>query len=99
MFITTYDEKKKKQVHYKFELMEETLYLTVNLVDRFLPRRPVVRKNLQHVGITAMLLACKYEEVTVPIVNDFIVISDEAYTRSEVLDMVTNEHNFIYLPY
>ncbi|MFS8029291.1 putative cyclin [Helianthus anomalus] len=70
------------KVHYKFELMEETLYLTVNLVDRFLSRRTVVRKNLQLVGITitAMLLACKYEEVTVPIVNDFIVISDEAYT-------------------
>ncbi|KAJ0495229.1 putative cyclin domain-containing protein [Helianthus annuus] len=77
------------EVHYKFELMEETLYLTVNLVDRFLARRPVVRKNLQLVGITitAMLLGCKYEEVTVPIVNNFIVISDEAYTRSEVLDM------------
>ncbi|MFS8006305.1 putative cyclin domain-containing protein [Helianthus anomalus] len=75
------------EVHYKFELMEETLYLTVNLVDRFLSRRPVVRKNLQLVGITAMLLACKYEEVTVPIVDDFIVISDKAYTRSEVLDM------------
>ncbi|KAI7740903.1 hypothetical protein M8C21_027220 [Ambrosia artemisiifolia] len=75
------------EVHYKFELMEETLYLTVNLVDRFLACRPVGRKNLQLVGITAMLLACKYEEVSVPIVDDFIVISDKAYTRSEVLDM------------
>ncbi|KAF5779852.1 putative cyclin [Helianthus annuus] len=54
----------EEQVHYKFELMEETLYLTVNLIDWFLSCRPVVRKNLQLVGITAMLLACKYEEVT-----------------------------------
>ncbi|KAJ0442801.1 putative cyclin domain-containing protein [Helianthus annuus] len=60
------------EVHYKFELTEETLYLTVNLVDRFLSRRPVVRKNIQLVGITAMLLACKYEEVTVLIDDDFI---------------------------
>ncbi|KAJ0681649.1 putative cyclin domain-containing protein [Helianthus annuus] len=52
------------EAHYKFELTEETLYLTVNLVDRFLSRRPIVRKNIQLVGITAMLLACKYEEVT-----------------------------------
>lgn len=76
------------QVHYKFELMDETLYLTVNLIDRFLALQPVVRKKLQLVGVTAMLLACKYEEVTVPIVEDLILISDKAYSRKEVLDMV-----------
>ncbi|KAJ8539597.1 hypothetical protein K7X08_013849 [Anisodus acutangulus] len=75
------------EVHYKFDLMEETLYLTVNLIDRFLAVQPVVRKKLQLVGVTALLLACKYEEVTVPVVEDLILISDKAYTRKEVLDM------------
>lgn len=75
-------------MHYKFELMDETLYLTVNLIDRFLAAQPVVRKKLQLVGVTAMLLACKYEEVSVPVVEDFIVISDKAYSRKEVLEMV-----------
>lgn len=68
--------------------MDETLFLTVNLIDRFLERCTVVRKKLQLVGVTAMLLACKYEEVSVPIVDDFVLISDKAYTRKEVLDMV-----------
>ncbi|OMP09696.1 hypothetical protein COLO4_05225 [Corchorus olitorius] len=75
------------EVHYKFELMDETLYLTVNLIDRFLAVQQVVRKKLQLVGVTAMLLACKYEEVSVPVVEDLILISDKAYTRKEVLDM------------
>ncbi|XP_020573172.1 G2/mitotic-specific cyclin-2-like [Phalaenopsis equestris] len=75
------------EVHYKFELMEETLFLTVNLIDRFLARQSVVRKKLQLVGMTAMLLACKYEEVLVPVVEDLIIISDRAYTREEVLQM------------
>ncbi|KAL1540597.1 Cyclin-B2-3 [Salvia divinorum] len=75
------------EVHYKFELMDETLYLTVNLIDRFLALQPVVRKKLQLVGVTAMLLACKYEEVSVPVVEDLILISDKAYCRKEVLDM------------
>ncbi|MCL7021745.1 hypothetical protein MKW94_007256, partial [Papaver nudicaule] len=75
------------EVHYKFELMDETLYLTVNLIDRFLERQTVLRKKLQLVGVTAMLLACKYEEVSVPVVEDLILISDKAYTRKEVLDM------------
>ncbi|KAJ9186347.1 hypothetical protein P3X46_001927 [Hevea brasiliensis] len=76
------------EVHYKFELMDETLYLTVNLIDRFLAIHPVVKKKLQPVGVTVMLLACKYEEVSVPVVEDLILISDNAYSRKEVLDMV-----------
>lgn len=75
------------EVHYKFELMEETLYLTVNLIDRFLERQAVIRKKLQLVGVTAMLIACKYEEVSVPTVEDFILITDKAYKREEVLNM------------
>lgn len=75
-------------MHYKFELMQETLYLTINLIDRFLAVEPVIRKKLQLVGVTALLLACKYEEVSVPVIEDLIVISDRAYTRSEVLEMV-----------
>ncbi|KAF3642694.1 Cyclin-B2-3 [Capsicum annuum] len=64
---------KKDEVHYKFELMEETLYLTMNLIDRFLPVQSVIRKKLQLVGITTLLLACKYEEVSVPVVKDLIL--------------------------
>lgn len=68
--------------------MNETLFLTVNLIDRFLSQQNVVRKKLQLVGLVAMLLACKYEEVSVPVVGDLILISDKAYTRREVLEMV-----------
>ncbi|THU56718.1 hypothetical protein C4D60_Mb11t20160 [Musa balbisiana] len=75
------------EVHYKFELMDETLFLTINIIDRFLERQTVLRKKLQLVGVTAMLLACKYEEVSVPVVEDLILISDRAYTRNEVLAM------------
>ncbi|AES95280.1 G2/mitotic-specific cyclin-1 [Medicago truncatula] len=75
------------EVHDKFDLMHETLFLTVNLIDRFLEKQSVVRKKLQLVGLVAMLLACKYEEVSVPVVGDLILISDRAYTRKEVLEM------------
>lgn len=68
--------------------MDETLFLTVNLIDRFLERQTVIRKKLQLVGLTAILLACKYEEVSVPLVEDLLLLSDKAYTRKEVIDMV-----------
>ncbi|KAL8240404.1 hypothetical protein R6Q59_013759 [Mikania micrantha] len=75
------------EVHHKFDLLHETLFLTVNLIDRFLAKQSVARKKLQLVGLVAMLLACKYEEVSVPVVDDLIFISDKAYSRSEILEM------------
>lgn len=81
------------EVHLKFKLMPETLFLTTNLIDRYLCVQSVSRKNLQLVGVTAMLLAAKYEEIWAPEVNDFVHISDNAYTREEVLNMEKNMLN------
>lgn len=67
--------------------MPETLYLTVNLIDRFLEAKQVTRKHLQLVGVTAMLVASKYEEIWAPEVRDFVYISDRAYTRDQILNM------------
>ena len=46
--------------------MPETLFLTTNLIDRYLAIQPVEKKNLQLVGMTAMLVASKYEEIWAP---------------------------------
>nr|CAD1821465.1 unnamed protein product [Ananas comosus var. bracteatus] len=43
--------------------------------------------ELQLVGVGAMLIACKYEEIWAHDVNDFICISDSAYTREQILGM------------
>lgn len=75
------------EVHLKFKLMPETLFLTVNLIDRFLEIKQVTRRNLQLVGVTAMLIASKYEEIWAPEVRDFVYISDKAYTREQILAM------------
>ncbi len=75
------------EVHLKFKLMPETLFLTVSLIDRFLERKQVARQKLQLVGVTAMLLASKYEEIYFPEVADFVYITDNAYTREEILSM------------
>ncbi|KAG6679051.1 hypothetical protein I3842_14G111400 [Carya illinoinensis] len=73
------------EVHRKFELMPETLYLTINIVDRFLSVKSVSRRELQLVGISSMLIASKYEEIWAPEVNDFVCISDNAYIREQIL--------------
>ena len=75
------------EVHLKFKLMPETMYLTVNIIDRYLEKKQVIRQKLQLVGVTAMLLASKYEEIYAPEVRDFVYITDKAYTKEQILQM------------
>jgi cyclin B len=75
------------EVHLKYHLRKETLFLTINLIDRFLSRVSVVRKKLQLVGVTAMFIAAKYEEITPPSLKDFVYITDNAYTKEQVTAM------------
>ena len=72
------------EVHLKFKLVPETLYLTINLIDRYLERKEVSRPKLQLVGVTSLLIASKYEEIYPPELRDLVYICDRAYTRSEV---------------
>lgn len=58
------------EVHRKFDLMPESLYLTINIVDRYLSMKIVPRRELQLVGISSMLIACKYEEIWAPEVDN-----------------------------
>lgn len=74
-------------VHLKFKLLAETLFLTVNLIDRYLSVKQVQRSRLQLVGVSAMLITTKYEEIYPPTVKDFVYITDNAYTKDEVLEM------------
>eukprot|EP01123_Difflugia_compressa_P007857 TRINITY_DN21_c0_g1_i2.p1 TRINITY_DN21_c0_g1~~TRINITY_DN21_c0_g1_i2.p1 ORF type:complete len:408 (-),score=89.03 TRINITY_DN21_c0_g1_i2:199-1422(-) len=75
------------EVHRMFKLLPETLFLCVNIIDRYLQQRTVTRDKLQLVGITSMLVASKYEEIFAPECNDFVYISDGAYTKEHILTM------------
>ena len=78
------------KVHGKFKLLPETLYLTINIIDRYLSSETVTRKVLQLIGVTAMHIACKYEEIYPPEATDFVYITDNAYTKKELLDTEYN---------
>ena len=74
-------------VQLKFKLLPETLFLTINIIDRYLSKTPATKENLQLIGITSMLIACKYEEIYFPEIKDFIYMTDNTYSKNEVLKM------------
>jgi cyclin B len=75
------------EVHLKFKLVPETLYLTINIIDRYLAKTEVTRPKLQLVGVTALLIASKYEEIYPPELRDLVYICDRAYSKNEILEM------------
>jgi cyclin B len=75
------------EVHMKYRLRPETLYLTVNLIDRYMTRTTVMRKRLQLVGVVAMFIASKFEEIHPPEIQDWVYITDNAYTKEDILTM------------
>ncbi|CEJ58251.1 Putative G2/mitotic-specific cyclin cdc13 [Penicillium brasilianum] len=73
------------QVHFRFALLPETLFLCVNLIDRFLSHKIVSLGKLQLVGATAIYIAAKYEEITSPSIAEIHYMVDGGYSMDEIL--------------
>jgi len=75
------------EVAEEYKLQAETLYLAVSYIDRFLSYMSVQRAKLQLVGTACMFIASKYEEIYPPDVGEFVYITDDTYTKKQVLRM------------
>ncbi|XP_009399851.2 cyclin-A1-4-like isoform X1 [Musa acuminata AAA Group] len=75
------------EVAEEYRLVPDTLYLTVNYIDRYLSGNEINRQRLQLLGVACMLIAAKYEEICAPQVEEFCYITDNTYFKDEVLEM------------
>ncbi|TKC48237.1 hypothetical protein EI555_003651 [Monodon monoceros] len=75
------------QVQMKFRLLQEIMYMTVSIIDRFMQDNCVPEKMLQLVGVTAMFIASKYEEMYPPEIGDFAFVTDNTYTKYQIRQM------------
>ncbi|GAA5993901.1 hypothetical protein JCM5350_000116 [Sporobolomyces pararoseus] len=73
------------QVHMRYHMLPETLWIAVNVIDRFLSNRVVSLVKFQLVGVTAMFIAAKYEEIMAPSVEEFVYMTEGGYSREEIL--------------
>lgn len=75
------------EVQESFELNHETLYAAVKMTDLYLSKKQVRKEDLQLVGATACLVSCKIDERIPPMVDDFLYVCDDAYTRDQLMKM------------
>jgi Cyclin, N-terminal domain len=73
----------------EFMLKRETLYMSINFLDRYLLYAPyeVPKNELQLIGVSSMVLSCKVEEVYIPRINDFALATDGGYSRDQIQAM------------
>lgn len=75
------------ELHTGYSLQPETLFLAFNLFDRFLYFCNVEKRQIQLLALTCMFIACKYEEVHVPLLSDLLYLTKSQYSRSDVFKL------------
>lgn len=75
-------------VHLKFKMFPQTLFLVAAILDKFLSVRAVRKEELQLAGCAALLVAAKYEETyQVPEAGELVGLSGRAFSKADLLRM------------
>ncbi|KAL2477313.1 putative cyclin-A3-1 [Forsythia ovata] len=83
------------EVAEEFKLVSDTPYLTVNYIDRYLSSHDLSRNKLQLLGVSCMLVAAKYEEISPPHVEEYCYMTDNSYSKEEVVHMEMDVLKFL----
>ncbi|XP_022772336.1 cyclin-A1-4-like isoform X2 [Durio zibethinus] len=83
------------EVTEEYRLVPETLFLTVNYIDRYLSGNSINRQQLQLLGVACMMIASKYEEICAPQVEEFCYVTDNTYCKDEILEMESAVLNYL----
>lgn len=74
-------------VNIKFKLSPEVLYSTVNTIDRYLAAKHVAKCELQLLGVAALMIQGKYEEIRPPKLKDYMAVCDNYYSKEDIVKM------------
>lgn len=73
------------EMHLKFRVLPESLFLAINIMDRFMSIETVQIDRLQLLATGSLFIAAKYEEVFSPLVKNYAYFTDGSYTEEEIL--------------
>jgi len=63
------------------------LYVAQFIIDKYLSREKILNKQLHLLGVTTLLISTKYEEIYPPDLKDFLTVSENKFTKEQVLEM------------
>jgi hypothetical protein len=71
--------------HSRFKLRPETLFLSIQLLDRYLTVRSIRVSQMQLLGLTVLFLSCKYEEIYSPDLSELLTTCDNVFLKDQVV--------------
>ena len=74
-------------VHRKFRLQPESLYVTQLIIDQYLSKVKIQKSQLHLLGVSTLMIATKYEEIYPPELRELLAISENKFTKDQVLKM------------
>ena len=80
-----------------FSQSNETLFMCINIMDRYISKKKISLSNYQLVAISSYLIASKYEDTNSPLISDLIYISKNVYSQNDIISMekdILNTLNF-----
>jgi len=79
------------EVGEEFKMHSDTIFLTVAFIDRYLSlcdsKDGVPKTQFQLLGVSSLLIASKFEEMSAPTIGDLVFICDHTYTAREIIAM------------
>lgn len=75
------------EVSDEYNLQTETLFICTNIIDRFLSKMSLPTSNFQLLGVAAMFIASKYEEIYPPNLYQFVEVTDDTYSGQQICQM------------
>lgn len=75
------------EVSDEYDLQTETLFISVGLIDRFLSHMNISTSNFQLLGVAAMFIASKYEEIFPPQLYQFVEVTDDTFSGPQICQM------------
>lgn len=74
-------------VNENFSLLEETLFLTINIIDRYLSKVDLSLQKFHLLGVASMFIASKYQEIYAPELRDFVLVTGNNCKKEDILQM------------
>jgi G2/mitotic-specific cyclin-B, other len=74
-------------IHRYLKLLQETFYISVSIVDRYLSKKSITKYQLQLLGVTSLFLAAKYEEIYPPEFSKFLKVTENCYSKAQIVLM------------
>ena len=75
------------EVNDKLKFKEETFYSAIYIIDAYLSKKFIQRKKFQLLGVTALYISTKLNEIFSGRVKDYVLITDNAYNEKDIIDM------------